>query len=375
MHIIVRLKQSLLIAICITTIQSVAKEPLEVSVVRTAKEIAGLTTLRSDFRVHFIDVGTGLSVLIEGPDFNLLFDAGSADDKKGNSDLGSSSRVVAYLNALLGRNAKKRCVTLGDSVQKKPQTEPVIDYLFLSHPHEDHMSHIPAVLECFRVAEVWEPGIFHATVGYKNFRKEVLENNSIQYRAAAMPFCSENNLRCTERFSIGDEIKLGEKTNAKAKVLHTGTKKSHNPNSYSIVLRVDLGDISVLLTGDAESGSRSLPYKQVGDVEKYLLENFKNELKADILQVGHHGSMTSSRTEFIDAVSPTIAVISAGPKKYGSVVLPDKEIELALVRLGIKLLNTNLNDKKGCPVLDKVGTNERKNPGGCDNYIIFIPAQ
>lgn len=361
-----------LIVLCCKCAPVWAEDPFIVSLVRTAEEVAQYPALQSGFRVHFIDVGTGLAVFIEGPDFNLLFDAGSADDKKGNSKLGSKSRVVAYLNALLGTGSQRRCVTLGDAFKKTSQINSNIDYLFLSHPHEDHMSHIPSVLECFNVTAIWEPGVFHNTVGYRNFRKKILEDSVIKYKTAAVPFCSVDNLRCTERFSIGDEIKLGKKTSAKAKVLHVGTKKAHSPNSYSMVLRIDLGDVSILLTGDAESGKRASPSSPVGDVEKYLLDNFKHELNVDILQVGHHGSLTSSRAEFIQAVSPHTAVISSGPKKYGSVVLPDSEVEFALVSQGIKLYNTNLSDKTGCPVLDKVGTNERKNPGGCDNYVISI---
>lgn len=350
-----------------------AKDPFSVSLIRTSKELADYKELQSGFRVHFIDVGTGLSVFIEGPDFNLMFDAGSADDKKGNSDLGSKNRVVAYLNGLLGSSgSKQRCVTLGDANYKKQRKNSQIDYLFLSHPHEDHMSHLPSVLECFGVTNVFEPGIFHDTVGYKNFRKTIFDNKSITYLTAVTPLCSKDNGKCAEQFSIGDEIKLGSKTSAKARVLHVGKKKAHDPNSYSIVLRVDLENVSVLLTGDAESGNRVHPSSPVGHAEKYLLENQIQHLKVDILQVAHHGSLTSSRQDFIKAVAPSVAVISSGPKKYGSVVLPDPEIEHMLIGAGATLYNTNLSDKDGCPVLDKVGTNERTSPGGCDNYVIEI---
>lgn len=254
----------------------------------------------------------------------------------------------------------------------QPTRNAQIDYLFASHPHEDHISHMLSVLECFAVKEFWEPGIHHSTKGYEKLREKVLSTPSIVYRAATPSFCFEKTTRCTERFAVGDVIKLGQLTHAKATILHVGTVKSHDPNSYSVVLRVDLGETSLLLTGDAESGPRAPTNANLGGIEKYLIEHFNAEIDVDILQVGHHGSLTSSRDEFISAVSPSLAIISAGPKKYGAVTLPDQDVLIALAKAGIQTINTNQHDGVGCPVADKIGTNERTNPGGCDNYIIHI---
>lgn len=342
------------------------------------------------FRLHLIDIGTGLAILVEGADFRLLFDAGSADDKKTNSKLGSKSRLVAYLNAALGRLNQPHCRSLGDVDVPAFAKAPVLDFVFVSHPHEDHLSQLLPVLQCFTVKSLWEPGIMHKTAGYQQFRQFMQGNSSIQYLTAVKLPCPRGlraSSHCPEQFHIGQEIQLGHQ--ARAKVLHVGTKPSYHPNLYSVVLKLQLGNTSVLLTGDAESGARAQWNLAPGATEQYLLQHFASDLKADILQVGHHGSMTSSRLPFLQAISPKIALISAGPKKYGSVVLPDQAVIDALTTIGADIYRTDVHDKKGCPVAvkpgcqmadnvdcqteDKIGANDYNNPGGCDNYLIRIP--
>ena len=111
-------------------------------------------------------------------------------------------------------------------------------------------------------------------------------------------------------------------------IVHAEGNTLSDLNDNSIIVRLDLGDVSVLLTGDAGSGDREEPSEPLGVVEAELVLNQATLIDVDILQVGHHGSMTSSRSAFIDAVSPTYALISSGPTKYGKakVVLPDDEV-------------------------------------------------
>ena len=72
-------------------------------------------------------------------------------------------------------------------------------------------------------------------------------------------------------------------------------------NENSIVIKAMFKDVSFMFTGDAEKGS-----------EADLINTYKNELKADVLKVGHHGSSTSSSENFIDKVAPRYAIISCG---------------------------------------------------------------
>ncbi len=77
---------------------------------------------------------------------------------------------------------------------------------------------------------------------------------------------------------------------------------------------------------------RKDPSYPVGDVEEFLIDHHAKEVRADILQVGHHGSKTSSRRGFLEAVHPSLALVSSGPKRYGKVTLPDIEVIESLER-------------------------------------------
>lgn len=94
-----------------------------------------------------------------------------------------------------------------------------------------------------------------------------------------------------------------------------------DPNECSIVLRVELGERSVILTGDVESGPRAVPSEPAVGADREMLEHAAGLLDVDVLQVGHHGSMTSSRAELLAVVSPSIALVSSAPNRHGSVTL------------------------------------------------------
>jgi competence protein ComEC len=129
----------------------------------------------------------------------------------------------------------------------------------------------------------------------------------------------------------------------------------------------------MLLVGDAESGAREDPSAAVGDVEAELLAKHMDKLKVDILQVGHHGSKTSSREEFLHAIEPRYALIGVGPTAYSGVRLPDAEVIHAITTLPSKpvLLRTDAHDAKGCIKADRVGMDDSA-PGGCDNFILTV---
>ena len=311
-----------------------------------------------------IDVGTGLALLVQGADFALLYDAGSNDrDEK-------PLRVVAYLAAVLGPSGDDACVEHGDP----PTERRAIGNVVLSHPHFDHASALELVLHCYDVATFWDSGRINQAVFYRELLAAI-GTRPIHYRTAAdVPAdhrVEVKGLAITipnwERFSEGDVVPLGE--GAKFTILHADPKGSGDPNQSSIVLALQLGRTKVLLVGDAESGPRKDPSYQVGDVEEFLLEHHRDEIAATILQVGHHGSMTSSRHDFVAAVHPSLALVSSGPKKYGKRVLPDPEVIEELGHDGATVLRTDERDGD-CPVRGRIGGDD--GPGGCDSWVITI---
>lgn len=323
------------------------------------------------WRVHLIDVGTGLSVLVQGADFSLLFDAGS------NDPVEKPLRALAYLGAALGPSGDGLCVAKD---APRPARQRAIDHVVLSHPHQDHGSALDLVLHCYDVAHVWDAGAINHAVFYRDFVEAVAREAGATYHTAAdVPDDRTVTIKgfdvtlpaevAWQPFSEGDVVTLG--ADARFTILHAEGKTHRDHNASSIVLLVELGGARLLLTGDAESGPRADPSAPLGDVEAHLVDHFAEAIDADILQVGHHGSKTSSRRAFLDAVSPTLALVSAGPKAYRGTRLPDAEVIDALVAAGATVLRTDTHDA-ACPATARLGP--ATGPGGCDAHIVTITA-
>jgi competence protein ComEC len=100
-------------------------------------------------------------------------------------------------------------------------------------------------------------------------------------------------------------------------------------NLASTVLLVRVGQVRMLLTGDAE-----------GPEEEWLLARSRDALRADVLKVAHHGSATSTTPAFLDAVRPRLALVSVGAhNSYGH---PDASVLAALDAAGADVLRTDL---------------------------------
>jgi len=334
------------------------------------------------YRVHLIDVGTGLAILVQGADFTLLFDGGSTDDSAGISASGNKSRLLAYLAAAVGPASDPACRPEGDSWNATPQmVSPEIDHVFLSHPHQDHSNMLDEVIRCYRVKHVWDSGAKNDTASYASFLTAVAAEPGVTFHtAAAVPPSRQVSVwgqtiafpssAAWTTFATGDRGTLG--AGATFTVLFAdGRYYANQFNDNSTVLRVDLGSTSLLLAADAEAGPRDSLLAPVGEIEGALLNERRALLDVDILQVAHHGSMTSSRKPFLDAVSPRYALVSAGPTlNNGGVSFPDAEVMDGLAQTGATVLRTDEHDAR-CPELDRVGVDDTR-PGGCDNFVLEV---
>jgi len=318
------------------------------------------------FELHAIDVGTGLSVLVRGADFNLLYDAGSNDDLA----RGDQNRTMAYLKTLQPQVVK-------------------IDNVILSHPHRDHVELLPDVVTHFQPGDVWNSGAYNDICGYRNFLLAIAAEASVQYHTATHDEGDEA-VELGARTCYGDSqpqqiitlkhgkridqesVRLGQ--NASMTFLYMDGSPHSNFNENSLVVRLDLGSHRVLLMGDAEAGGRKSPSVAPGasSIEAKLLACCASDLKADVLIVGHHGSKSSSRATFLSKVAADLFIISAGPTKYQSVTLPDQEIVDEVEGLG-KLFRTDLEDDACAESTAKVGPDNDGKPGGCDNVLVLIP--
>jgi competence protein ComEC len=152
-----------------------------------------------------------------------------------------------------------------------------IDVMIATHSHQDHIGGLAAVMSNFRPKEFWTGA---------NPPAELLE----LARRLGIPASEKHPAGRIERSGATLEILAPSDDYSADKV----------GNNDSLVLRIGYGARSFLLTGDMER-----------PIETKLLASGA-DLHADVLKVGHHGSRTSSTEPFLEAVSPSVALISAG---------------------------------------------------------------
>ncbi len=319
-------------------------------------------------QIHLVDVGHGLAVLARTPGATLLYDGGTLDADEAGEDRFGHNRLLAWLFATVGPSGDAGCTPEGDGWESIDRPRQRIDLLVLSHPHQDHGLYLDEVATCFDVGEVWLPG---STSGVP-FYPELLD----ALAARGVPWRAPRELSGLgdapfEVLEPGDGLEL---PGIDVVVLAASPAASpEDPNDSSLVLRVELGQLSLLLTGDAGSGERDDPLAPLGGLERALVDGFFDEIDVDVLQVGHHGSQTSSRRAFLEAVSPDWALVSAGPAHD----LPDDDVleELLEHLPPEQLLRTDTDDDRwtagdDCP--DRIGRDDCDLPGGFDNWILQV---
>ncbi len=225
----------------------------------------GMIGAPSPFRVTFLDVGQGDAIFLEFPDGkNMLIDGGQ---RMFNADAGARF-IAPFLKA---RGISR------------------IDAVVLSHPHSDHAGGLPTVLRQFAIEKIIDAGSFAKSSLVEEYGRVI---DSLHVSHVML-----NAGKCLDGF-----------TDVRLYVLHpsgpfavSDSSSRDNLNNRSVVVRAIYGETSALFAGDAEE-----------EAEERMIRIYGGFLKSDLLKVGHHGSLTSSSDEFVDAVSPRAAVISVG---------------------------------------------------------------
>jgi competence protein ComEC len=211
-----------------------------------------------DDRLHvsFLDVGQGDAVLVQKGSRQILVDGGPSPQTIG--------------------------LEMGE---RMPFWDRTIDLLVLTHPHDDHLAGLVEVLRRYRVERVLYPPLDGGSPLYDEWLRLIEEKNVARTLAAA-----------GQRIDLGDGVVID--VLAPAETLMAGTDSDIDNNS--VVLRLSAGDFSFLLTGDI---MREAEWALVGD---------RAAVPSTVLKVAHHGSATSTSSEFLAVVSPQLAVISVG---------------------------------------------------------------
>lgn len=231
-----------------------------------------VTNIDGNLIIDYIDVGQGDSILIRQGEHAMLIDGGTSECK---------DDLLEYLKS---KNITK------------------FDYIIGTHPHEDHIGSLDDVVNAFDFDTILFPDVSSAKVTTKTFENLVLA-------------VANKNMKFTTPIS-GKEYSLGE---AKFNILAPSSSNYQSLNNYSIVIKLNYGENSFMFTGDAETLS-----------ETEILNSY-DDLHADVLKLGHHGSTTSSSKKFLNAVNPKYAVISVGKDNvynHPTKTTMDKMIEL-----------------------------------------------
>lgn len=231
--------------------------------------------------VSFIDVGQGNCTLLRCGGKAILVDSG---------EVGAAQTVINYIKNL--------------GIDE-------LNCVLVTHPHTDHMGAMTKILYEFKIDDLIMPEI----------PEEIIPTNKTYEKFLTAVSDNAGNVIAAKP---GETYSYGEMTLE----IFAPLRDYDNLNDMSAVSRISYGDTSVMVTGDATT-----------TVEKDLLK--KNiDYSATVLNVGHHGSKTSSSEAWLRAVNPKYAVICCGENNdYGH---PHSVITKRLEELGIEYFETDL---------------------------------
>ena len=228
--------------------------------------------------INMIDVGQADSILIQDDGKSMLIDTGNGADE---------STIDAYLKSM--KIAK-------------------LDYLILTHPHEDHIGSASFVLDNYPVKNVIMPEVTSNTKVFEGLLDTLISKKSNVIKAVS-----------------GKAYILGK---SKFQILAPNGKEYSDLNNYSVVIKLTYDKTSFLFMGDAEKLSEN------------EIIGAGYDLKADFIKIGHHGSGYSTGAEFLNKVDPTYAFISVGKdNSYGH---PAQETIDLLTKNKVKVYRTDL---------------------------------
>lgn len=214
--------------------------------------------------VVFMRVGQGDAILVVLPNQkSMLIDSGPA----WSGGMSTASRIKGVLNYFNLRQ---------------------IDLLIHTHPHADHIGASKQLISEGIIREVMFNGLPYGSRTHQEWL------NAANYQKIGV-----------HAKSMGDSITLDPTTFIQVLSPSVLQTNSYEPNNLSLVIRIQYGSNTLLLTGDAEK-----------ETERMLMAIYGDLLNADILKAGHHGSKTSNTPGFIQKVQPERVLISAGKNNY-----------------------------------------------------------
>lgn len=184
-----------------------------------------------------------------------------------------------------------------------------LDYFILTHPHQDHSGCATKIIQHYSPAFIILPKTATFLNSFDDIKK-VATKHGIQVL----------ELGATDQLSFGPLI---------VNILAPHNEIYALTNNHSLVMKLNYKDTSFLLAGDAEL------------ISEFEIMNSAYNLNSDVLKVAHHGSISSTSTEFANAVSPSIAILSV---PHDNPKAPNAETISILKQNGASIFRT---DKHG----------------------------
>ncbi len=250
-----------------------------------------------ELTITYFDVGQGLAHLIQIPSGKvIMYDAGEGDDPDNKYTKYRNAGAKAILPVLRGEHIKK------------------IDCIVSSHPHSDHLGGFLPVLSSdeFEVGKVLDPGMVLSTPTYNAFLA-LIEKKKIPYRIVW----------------DGDILDWGPDVFVQVLSPPEG-ELWDKANENSVTIKLVYGKTIFLFTGDIEK-----------EAINRLIDVYGPRIKADVIQVPHHGSNTSNDRNFIRLVGASHAVTSGtGGEPFNH---PTPETVKRWREIGARVHNTHLD--------------------------------
>lgn len=230
----------------------------------------------SKLRIIFFDVGQGDSALIITPSGRTIL-----------VDGGEGEAVLSKLGATLPFYRQK------------------IDMMILTHPHADHLEGLIPVLKKYQVEQIFYSGAAHTTNAFWEWLNLIKEKNiNLKIIKQQEELFVESGVKLDFLYPRSDLTAFAGAQPQSDLVEESKFQKDNELNNTSIVFKLTYGQIGFLFTGDAETPVEKELLRAAGDSPSLL--------QSDVLKVAHHGSRSSTSEEFLRAVQPKMAVISAG---------------------------------------------------------------
>ena len=259
---------------------------------------------RPDGRLHldFLDVGQGDSALVTFPDGKtLLVDAGGKVSYHRDTAAGDDEEPFVPDTRSIGE------AVVSEFLWYRGYSR--LDYILATHADSDHIQGLNDIAKNF-------------SIGLAEFGRTPMGNPNF----AELSMVLQRRGIPSEIVARGDRFNFGDVTVEVLYPIGTDEPNAVSDNDHSVVLRIVYGSRAFLLTGDIERVAEADLISGGGD------------LYADLIKVPHHGSRTSSTQEFIDAVAPTMAVISVGRKSpFGH---PHREVVERWKNFGANVMTT-----------------------------------